>query len=177
MPKCVVSYSKTIIYKIVCNDLNVKNTYVGHTTNFTQRKKEHKRSTNLPSSNNHHFKLYQCIRDNGGWDNWSMIEIEKYPCNDKQEACARERHYFEFLNADLNMVYPTRSKKEYKIDNREKLLAEKKKYYETNKEKISEKGKAKMVCEICNCQIRCDKMPRHLLTATHYNNNLLQTSA
>ena len=29
------------------------------------------------------------MRDNGGWQNWSMIEIEKYPCNDQQEATKR----------------------------------------------------------------------------------------
>ena len=30
------------------------------------------------------------IRENGDWNNWSMIEIEKYPCNDDNEARARE---------------------------------------------------------------------------------------
>ena len=40
------------------------------------------------------------IRENEGWNNWSMIEIEKYPCNDKNEACARERYWYELLNAN-----------------------------------------------------------------------------
>ena len=38
------------------------------------------------------------IRKNGGWENWCMIEIEKYPCNDKNEAKARERYWLETLN-------------------------------------------------------------------------------
>jgi len=42
MPKIPIDYSKTIIYKIVCNDLNVKDCYVGHTINMTKRKWAHK---------------------------------------------------------------------------------------------------------------------------------------
>ena len=37
MPKQIIDYSKNIIYKMVCNDLNVKDVYVGHTTNFINR--------------------------------------------------------------------------------------------------------------------------------------------
>ena len=47
------------------------------------------------------------IRENEGWNNWSMIEIEKYPCNDKNEACARERYWYELLNANMNTYCPT----------------------------------------------------------------------
>ena len=42
MPRKEIDYSKTVIYKIVCNDLNVKDVYVGHTTDFTKRKATHK---------------------------------------------------------------------------------------------------------------------------------------
>ena len=38
MPKDIINYSSTIIYKIVCKDLNVKDIYIGHTTNFIKRK-------------------------------------------------------------------------------------------------------------------------------------------
>ena len=31
MPKKIIDYSKTIIYKIVCNDLTITEVYVGHT--------------------------------------------------------------------------------------------------------------------------------------------------
>jgi predicted GIY-YIG superfamily endonuclease len=37
----MVNYIKTIMYKIVCKDLTVKAGYVGGTTDFTSRKKEH----------------------------------------------------------------------------------------------------------------------------------------
>jgi len=35
MPKTEIDYSSTIIYKLVCNDLNITDNYVGHTTNFS----------------------------------------------------------------------------------------------------------------------------------------------
>jgi len=38
MPKKPIDYSKTIIYKFVCKDLDVTEIYVGHSTNWKQRK-------------------------------------------------------------------------------------------------------------------------------------------
>ncbi len=62
MPKEVIDYSNTIIYKIVCNDINIKDTYVGHTTNFVQRKYAHKQGVNNSKSYNYNSKLYKFIR-------------------------------------------------------------------------------------------------------------------
>ena len=106
MPKVNVDYSKTIIYKLVCNDLNITECYVGSTTNFTQRKNKHKSSCNNPRDEKHNRKNYCFIRENGGWNNWNMVEIEKYSCNDKNEATKRERYYFELLNSSLNTIKP-----------------------------------------------------------------------
>lgn len=80
MPKKEIDYSKTVMYKIVCKDLSVKDCYVGSTTGFTIRKTQHKWSS---KNNKKMLKVYICIRDNGMWDNWEMILIEKYPCADK----------------------------------------------------------------------------------------------
>ena len=37
MPRQNVDYSKTVIYKIVCNDENVDYLYIGSTTDITKR--------------------------------------------------------------------------------------------------------------------------------------------
>ena len=106
MPKKDIDYSKCVIYKIVCNNLDINDLYVGSTTEFTKRKYKHKNScfnNNYPS---YYFKVYDFIRNNGGWHNWTMIEIEKYPCNDGHEARARERYWCEQLNANLNTRTP-----------------------------------------------------------------------
>ena len=122
MPKVPKNYQDTVIYKIVCNDLNIEDVYVGHTTNFTKRKCQHKSATNYENGTKYNLKIYKTIRDNGGFENWSMIEIEKYPCNDLQEAINRERYYYELLNAKLNTVIPARNIQEYYKDNKELAL-------------------------------------------------------
>jgi hypothetical protein len=134
MPKKPMDYSKTIIYKLVCNDLNITDLYVGHTTDFKSRKQNHKQSVENINDTNYNCKKATYIREHGGWNAWSMIEIEKFPCNDKQEACARERYWYETLGATLNSRCPIKSSKEYYEDNKEHLLEKSKEYYYKNRE-------------------------------------------
>ena len=114
MPKVAIDFSKTVMYKIVCKDLNIKDLYVGHTVNFRQRKHDHRRHCQSEKGEKYNFKIYQYIRANGGWNNWEMVEIEKYSCNDSNEAKARERYWYEQLEATLNSYCPIRSQKETK---------------------------------------------------------------
>ena len=127
MPKVEMDYSKTIIYKLVCKDINITDIYIGHTTNFTKRKNQHKSNCNNPNSKNYNLFVYKFIRNNGGWENFNMIEIEKYNCNDKLEACKRERHWIEELKSILNKYIPSRTSEEYRKDNKEN-----KKIYDDN---------------------------------------------
>ena len=127
----MTDYSKTIMYKIVCNDLNVKECYVGHTINMTKRKYKHKSICHNEKDKGHNTKIYQIIRQNGGWSNWSMILVEKFPCKDKHEACKRERELYEELGAKLNTFIPYITQE----DTKEYY----KKYYQINKEEINEK--------------------------------------
>ena len=139
-----IDYSNTIIYKIVCNDLSVTDCYVGNTTLFRQRKSQHKRTCINSNSKKYNIPLYKFIREHDGWENFSMIEIEKYPCNDGNEARSRERYYFDLLNANLNKVRPLITKEEYKQMHKEYKQTENykenqkiynDKYREDNKEK------------------------------------------
>jgi len=142
MPRHEIDYSKTIIYKIVCNNLEITDIYVGSTTNFTRRKSQHKHSCNKPNSKDYNFKIYQIIRNNGGWgDNWAMFQIEEFPCANGNESRARERYWYEQFQATLNMQYPQRTDKEYYESNKEHITKYKKQYAEINKDKILEKGK------------------------------------
>jgi hypothetical protein len=142
MPKTKIDYSKLVIYKIVCNDMNVHDIYVGSTTDFTKRKTAHKHNC---KSNVKNYKLYNIINTNHGWDNWSMIEIEKFPCNDGNEARGRERFWYEQLNASLNSQKPLKTKSDiqtynqtYYLNNKNKISDATKQYAEDNKEKVKE---------------------------------------
>jgi len=134
-------YSETIIYKIVCNDLTKTKIYVGHTTNFRKRKCCHKGRTKTDTSK----ELYKYIRENNGWENFTMVEIEKYPCNDLTDARIRERFWYEVLNPALNEMKPyitpeeiieydhTRRKISYH-QHREENIAKTMAYYEEHKD-------------------------------------------
>jgi hypothetical protein len=106
MPKVEIDYSNTIIYKIYCKDSTIKELYIGHTTNFVQRKHAHKQSCINEKSSNHQCKLYKVIRENGGWYNWRMEIINFFNCKDHYEAKIKEQEYFESLNATLNSIEP-----------------------------------------------------------------------
>lgn len=135
MPRTPIDYSKTNIYKLVCNDLNIAETYVGHTTCFRNRKNQHKHACNDSNNKRHGTRLYQFIRDNGGWDNFSMVLVEEYPCESLLQACQKERFWIEKLVAELNCQTPSRDKKQYYIENRKEIVVYRKNYYNENKEK------------------------------------------
>jgi predicted GIY-YIG superfamily endonuclease len=98
MPKKTIDYSNCCIYKIEHIDKDDL-VYVGHTTNFTKRKSQHKYNCNAEKSSKNNLKLYTMMRDNGGWDMFRMIEVEKYPCKDKREAEKRECEVMKGLKA------------------------------------------------------------------------------
>jgi hypothetical protein len=113
-------------YKIVSKDENIKELYVGKTTNFKRRVQRHKSSCYNENSEEYYCKLYQYIRENGGINNWNFIEIETNEYNDKESAL-KEKELIKKLNATLNIVIPTRTLKEWYEE-----------YYKNNKEKIKE---------------------------------------
>ena len=105
MPKTEIDYSNTIIYKITCKNETISDVYVGHTTNFVQRKYAHKICcTN--NNNNNNCKLYQVIRNNGGWDNWKMEIIDVINCKDLYETRKKEQEYVVLFKATLNSIEP-----------------------------------------------------------------------
>ena len=105
-------FSKTVIYKIQHED-DESLLYVGSTTNFTKRKCSHKRNCNNPNDRIYNIKLYQMIRDNGGWNCFRMIQIKKFPCNNKREAESEEDMFMMELKANMNHQRASRSHAEY----------------------------------------------------------------
>ena len=106
MPKTAIDYSNTIIYKITCKDEQIHDVYVGHTTNFVQIKDYHQHTCTNTTSDSYNCKLYEVIRNNGGWDNWKMEIVDFFNCKDIYEAIQKEQEYFISLNATLNSVEP-----------------------------------------------------------------------
>lgn len=111
----MTDYSKTMIYKIACKDTRITEFYIGHSTNVHQREISHKARCNEKNkcSNNN---LYKCIRENGGWNNWTMEILDHYPqCKTFIEATAREQEWISKLNPTLNMNEAMTSPEEKRI--------------------------------------------------------------
>ena len=163
MPKTQTDYSDTIIYKLCCCDPVVTDIYIGHTTNFTKRRHQHKTACCNSNLQNNAF-VYQFIRDHGGWDNWKMVQIKQHNCKDKRDAEATEHYWIEQLCPTLNTNKPYakckeepqlykhcwyEEKKDYILqkakvnyeENKEEIIAKVKQYAELNKEKIAEHQK------------------------------------
>ena len=151
MPKTPMDYSKCCIYKIEHID-DESLVYVGHTTNFDKRKTAHKGSCKNDNHKHYNFKVYQMIRENGGWEKFLMLEVEKYPCADKREAERRENEVIKEVRASMNTYksfitkdelteYHKEYNKEFYEANKPKIQEYHKEYYEANKQKIQERSK------------------------------------
>ena len=176
------------IYKICCDDLP-DFVYVGSTKAFRNRKKQHKNCCN-----NDNNKLYQTIRENGGWENWRMVVIEECGEISFIQARIKEEEHRVKLNANLNMIrcHQTEEQKkerqnEWNENNKERIKENKNEYYENNKEKIkkykkewSENNKekvykqhndwykVKIICE-CGREVARGGLSRHKKTIFHKN--------
>ena len=187
MPKNDIDYSNTIIYKITCKDTIIKEVYVGHTTNFIQRKHAHKQCCINEKMPNYNCKLYKTIRDNGGWDNWTMEIVNFFNCTDNYEARKKEQEYFILLNATLNSIEPLHKTKvkdkceccNIKFDNinlmdiHNKTKKHLKNLNISNKIQMSPKSpekSSKYYCELCNYLSSNKKdYNKHILTVKHQN--------
>ena len=54
----MVNYNNSMVYKLVSNDINIKDFYIGSTVNFRRRKSEHKSRCNNSNDKCHNQKVY-----------------------------------------------------------------------------------------------------------------------
>lgn len=135
-----------IVYKIICKDETIKDCYVGLTNNFIKRQYNHKADLKRKS-----HTLQLTINNNGGWDNWNIIEIEKIN-NTLQIAKERETYWIKFLNSNLNMRWSVLDVEN--IKQRTKIYDSKR---NTNK---------KISCE-CGCIITKHHLNQHKQSIKH----------
>lgn len=145
------NYSKSIIYKLECKDPDVTEIYVGATTNFYNRKKEHKRCCiNKDGKIKWNEPKYCFMRLHGGWDNWNMLVIEEVNARNKRHLNQIEAKYIRELKAGLNRFIPQdiesglgkkEWRKEYCAKNSERKKEYDKEYNAKNVEKIAKKKK------------------------------------
>ena len=162
-----MDYKNGKIYRIVCNETG--ETYYGSTTQPLYKRLWHHKANKTSSSRT-------IIERN----NYNIVLVEEYPCENKEQLLRRERYYIE-NNKCINNNVPTRTPKEYRLDNIEKVRENDRikhindrenrnercrKWYKENKERVLEKEKIKTTCE-CGCVVRLNGLSRHKLTQKH----------
>ena len=100
MPKKVIN--DYVFYKIVCLDNSIELCYVGSTADFIKRRCAHKSNCKNENHKMYNSKIYTAIRENGGWDNFKIIQIATKQQLTKREAEYIEEDYRKELKADLN---------------------------------------------------------------------------
>lgn len=173
-------YHSGKIYKIISNETD--KIYIGSTTEQTVAKRLAKHKSNfkdwLRDNTNTYTSSYELFK----LGDVSIILLESYNCENKDELTSREQYYID-LNKDIvvnKILKPSKrtkqmieeyqsqyyqdnkekldtySKKRYQ-DNKETLDKKNKEYYEKNKEAIAEQRKQKIIC-ICGAEINiCSK--------------------
>jgi hypothetical protein len=120
-------YHNGRIYKIVCGDL----TYIGSTCQplskrLAQHRVNYKGWKNEKARNVSSFRLFEIGEP-------TIVLIETIKCENKEELFRRERHYIEIIEC-VNKAIPTRTTKEYYVQNANKI----KEYQTANADKIKE---------------------------------------
>jgi hypothetical protein len=182
-------YNNGKIYKLVSN--HTDKIYVGSTCKerLCQRLGVHKNDYKewLKDNNNSYISSYELFK----LGDVEIILLESIKCETKDELLKKEREYIEkYKDIIVNKIRPSRTRKEYRednkeeikqykknydVENKEEIKQYKKKYYEDNKDNILEKKKQIYDCE-CGSSIVIGKKAHHLKTLKHQTYlNSLQT--
>jgi hypothetical protein len=135
----MTNYQLGKIYRIVCNLTGL--TYYGSTCEPTLARRLAVHVGNLKYFKRDKTKKYTTsfkILEGG---NYTIVLVELFPCDKKMELHQRERFYIEG-NVCVNKNIPTRTRAEYKVDNRIQISEYRAKYILENADKIKT-GQAK----------------------------------
>jgi len=130
---------KYILYKITIADY----TYIGSTRDWQQRQYSHKSDCLNANSLKYNLKLYQTIRENGGWDAIEKSPIEEYECNGPIQARIREEHWRREYNAQMNTRRAHRTREERNDYNRDYRHE----YNAAHREEKNNRAREKIQCE------------------------------
>jgi hypothetical protein len=105
LPTTAINDTDDSVYQLSCNDLNLHDVYVGHTTHDVKRKHEpcfviihiHAQTIIIIHVFINSLNIYK-----GGWDRCSIVLIETVICVNSLEAFKVERQRMESLHSTLN---------------------------------------------------------------------------
>jgi len=138
------------IYCIVCKDSNVQEVYVGSTDNLEKRIIKHKSHCNNKNAKKYNYKVYQFIREHGGFDNWKFLWLEMFKTDDNIFLRQLEQNYINTFPEELLL----NSQRAFGLD------IERRK--ETKKEYNQKYNQAKTPCPKCFKSMNKSSITPHL---------------
>lgn len=147
------------VYKIYSKDKNDKNFYIGSTTNLKRRIQNHIKACNY----NQDRPVYNYIRDNGGINNFIIEPIIRSNL-DNEKLRDIEEYFYRTLKPTLNGNHPKRDRQTYRLENKEKISNQMKKYYADNCDKIKKHSYTEVVCPYCGRRSTKGHIRRHQKT-------------
>ncbi len=137
-------FSNCYIYHIVDKESIVH--YVGSTSNLNSRRSKHKYNCRTEKCKEYNFDIYKYIRDNGGFDKFEIIPIQKIEnVSNKTELRIAEQHEINKFSGLKNKIGSYLSEEERVIQHTElckkwnkEHSENKKQWYQANKEKVAE---------------------------------------
>jgi len=158
--------------------------YIGSTKDLKERKYCHKSRCNNENSPKYNYKVYQYIRDHGGYNSWNYEILEHIRNSiNVYELRNVERKYIEQLKPSLNSEIPNRTNKErykqhyennkerYKQhyeNNKEAIKQQMKQYRENNRESLNQKAREKINC-VCGGKYNKSGKIQHMKSRKHQN--------
>ena len=130
--------------------------YVGRTNNYKRRVWQHKKNCTNRRSKKYKYKLYQHVRQLGGFDKFSFSTLDT--ADDEEDAKQLEILFYDMLKPICNTNTPLNKWNDYMRS-----------YYKKNPEKRiahNEYMKTKVICECGKSSARCN-MTKHRKTKFH----------
>jgi hypothetical protein len=149
-------YSKGIIYQIKCN-LTGK-IYYGSTCDLDTRIGEH-----ISQHKNHPGRYSSSYVIEGG--DYEVSVVELFPCETQSQLETRESFYIK-KNECVNVQIPGRTKQEWHIENRDRMLDLMATRRENKSDEIKEYANTKVMCG-CGEMVSRTNMSRHVKTKKH----------
>ena len=91
-------YENGVIYMLKHKTDDTKEFYIGSSFDFKARCRTHKNSCNKQNDKKYNLKVYKYMRENGGFNEWTIVKLYDYPCKNKYELELEERKCMKNIN-------------------------------------------------------------------------------
>jgi len=170
-----MNYNQARIYKITCNLPTINEIYIGSTADYEARCINHRHDCYNLNHPRYGFKVYNYIRTNGGFGNFTIDVIEHYPCANKTAMRIREQYWIDKYKPTLNTNRAYRSEddlKEYTNQYNKQYRTDNKDYYTKFN---NNRPQGKFNCSNCDKSYTYSNKQTHL--RTKYCKNFKSTTS